>query len=247
MKIRKPKHYSPSSINLFMRDKAKFIMKYADIDTFDGSSATIRGQAVEVAISERIFYAKEIIECIDIATQYFESECKSKNVEQDEKYWKEHNNLSKYIENIIPSYDNIKEQSVGTQCLINLDLNDISVPIKGFIDFEFDNHIRDLKTTRAIPSKIPHSVARQLAIYSKAIDKKEAWVDYVSPKKTVSYRIDNIDDAIEEVRSICLGMDKFFQISDDVKELATIFYPNLDSYEWDRESINNAKQLWSIK
>lgn len=47
--------------------------------------------------------------------------------------------------------------------------------------------------------------------------------------------------------AICKGIDKLLSISDDARELSNIFYPNLDSWEWDQETINNAKQLWSVK
>ena len=47
MKIKKPDYYSPSTINLFVRDKSKFIMKLANLDSFEGNSSTIRGESIE--------------------------------------------------------------------------------------------------------------------------------------------------------------------------------------------------------
>jgi hypothetical protein len=246
MKIKKPKYYSPSTINLFVRDKAKFIMKLANIDSFGGSPATFRGESIEYGLIRKLFYNDEPGDIIKEVDKWFEECVISNKVEKDEKYKKEKASLPFYIDQILQTYNSIEEPCIGTQTKVELELKGVSVPIMGYIDFEFETHIRDLKTTKAIPTKVPHSVQRQLAVYSKATS-KQAWVDYVSPKKTTSIRIDNVDDTISEITSICQGIDKFLSISEDAKELANMFYPNLDSWEWDKDSINNAKQLWSIK
>lgn len=246
MKIKKPDYYSPSTINLFVRDKAKFIMKLANIDSFEGNSATIRGEAVEFALARKLAFDTNYKDTLNNVVNHFHSSHFGSRIPKDEKYEKEKSSLKGYLDQILPTYNMIEDEFIGTQTKISLELKDVSVPLLGYVDFEFNNHIRDLKTTKSIPSNVPHSIKRQLAIYSKATG-KEAWVDFVSPKKTTSIKIDNVEDTISEVTAICKGIDKLLSISDDAKELSNIFYPNLDSWEWDKNSINNAKQLWSIK
>ena len=77
------------------------------------------------------------------------------------------------------------------QSKVELNIDGLKLPIIGYIDLECERSIRDLKTTRAIPSALPHSV--------------------------------------------------------NIKEIASMHYPNLDSWEWGQDDINNAKKLWSIK
>jgi|TARA_Y100000004_G_C8922008_1_gene415865 hypothetical protein len=246
MKIKKPDYYSPSTINLFVRDKAKFIMKLANIDSFEGNSATIRGEAVEFALARKLAFDTNYKDTLNNVVNHFHSSHFGSRIPKDEKYEKEKSSLKGYLDQILPTYNMIEDEFIGTQTKISLELKDVSVPLLGYVDFEFNNHIRDLKTTKSIPSNVPHSIKRQLAIYSKATG-KEAWVDFVSPKKTTSIKIDNVEDTISEVTAICKGIDKLLSISDDARELSNIFYPNLDSWEWDQETINNAKQLWSVK
>ena len=246
MKFKSLEHLSPSTINLFVRDKAQFIMKLSGIE-YKGSSATVRGQAVEKAVLQSVFYKnRSLDESIKIALDYFQEETLFSKIEKDEKYNKEKSTISDYILNAIPTYQSIQDEPLEMQRKIELRLDDVKLPIIGYIDIEFENHIRDLKTTKVIKSSVPHSVQRQLSIYSKAL-RKDAWVDYVSPKKIVSTKIDNIENNIQEVITICKGIEKLLSISDDIQEIASMFYPNLDSWEWDKDSINQARKIWSIK
>ena len=168
-------HFSASTINLFIRDKAKFIFKAMKLDEFNGNPSTVR-----------------------------------------------------------------------TQSKINLEFEEISLPIIGYIDLELETTLRELKSVRAIPSAIPHAVQRQASIYSYAT-KKPIWVDYISKKNCTSYKVTNVEDNIKEVIQICQSIEKFLSISEDIHEIAGMFYPNLDSWEWDKNDINTAKKIWSIK
>ena len=246
MKIKSLGHLSPSTINLFIRDKAQFIMKLSGVE-YKGSFAKVRGQAVEKAVLQSVFYKNRSLEdSIKIASDYFQEETLLSKIEKNEKYDKEKTTISDYVLNAIPTYQSIEDEPLEMQRKIELKLDEVQLPIIGYIDIEFENHIRDLKTTKVIKSSVPHSVQRQLSIYSKAVG-KDAWVDYVSPKKIISSKIINVENNIQEVITICKGIEKLLSISDDIQEIASMFYPNLDSWEWDKESINQARRIWSIK
>ena len=85
-------------------------------------------------------------------------------------------------------------------------------------------------------------VQRQLAFYSY-VSRKQAWVDYVSKKHCTTYRIDNVERTMNEIIAICHSIEKFLNISDDIKEIASMFPPNLDSWEWSEEDNINWKKL----
>ena len=164
MKIKKPDYYSPSTINLFVRDKAKFIMKLANIDSFEGNSSTIRGEAIEFALARKLAFDTNYKDTLNNVVNHFHSSHFGSRIPKDEKYEKEKSSLKGYLDQILPTYNMIEDEFIGTQTKISLELKDVSVPLLGYVDFEFNNHIRDLKTTKSIPSNVPHSIKRQLAI-----------------------------------------------------------------------------------
>tara|TARA_R100000149_G_C5864145_1_gene129297 strand:+ start:316 stop:1059 length:744 start_codon:yes stop_codon:yes gene_type:complete len=244
MKFDKLEYLSPTTINLFVRDKAKFILKLAQLDDFNGNPATLRGQAVEKAILGSVFYKqKSIEELIEEARGYFSSELLGLSQKQDDKkIQSERNSLAEYISVGIPPYRRIEDEPIDTQGKIKVELEGVKLPIYGYYDIQFENHIRDLKTTRTIPFGIPYATQRQLALYAYAT-KKEVWVDYVSRKKYSSKKITDIPKIIAEVTHICQGIEKFMAITDDIHELASMHHPNLDSWEWGEDDINNWKKL----
>src|SRR5690606_9568182 len=58
----------------------------------------------------------------------------------------------------------------GYQARVEIRLDDVPVPVIGFIDWRFSNHglIVDLKTTERFPSRIGVAHGRQGAIYAAA-------------------------------------------------------------------------------
>ena len=242
------KYHSASTVNLFVRDKSKFLLKVAGLSDFNGNPSTLRGNAVENQLLTVPFYKhKNIEEHLDEANKFYNEEVKKLNQEFDEKKIdKERQDIPNYIMSGFPIYYNLNDNPIKTQSKIVLEYEELSVPIIGYIDIELENQIRDLKTTRAIPSVIPYATQRQLAVYSTAT-KKDAWVDYVSKKNCTSHKVFDVEQTMKEFVAICSSMEKFLSRSDDIKEIASMFYPNFDSWEWGKDDINNARKLWSIK
>lgn len=237
-------HLSLSTINLFTRDKSKFILKASGLDDSRGSPAMLRGRAVESQLLwVPIIKNRSIEELIENADFFFQQESlQIKDLYDKEKIEKERKDVSQYVISGFPFYYNLEDQGLKTQKKVSVNLQNLNIPIIGYIDLECFETIRDLKTTRAIPSKVPYSVQRQLSFYSYAT-KKEAWVDYVSKKNCTTYRIDNVEKTMKEIISICDAMEKFLNISNDIKEIASIFQPNRDSWEWSDEDNINWKKL----
>lgn len=237
-------HFSASTINLFIRDKSKFILKVSGYDDFEGNLSTIRGSVVESQLLQVPFYKnKDIEEYLKDGKDFFKKELMGIQHKFDEKkVLKELADIPLYIMSGYPTYYNLLDAPVKTQSKITLDLPDVALPIIGYIDLECENTVRDLKTVRAIPSSVPFGVQRQLAIYSSAT-KKEPWVDYVSKKHCTTYKVDNVEDNIQEVIAICKSIEKFLAISNDIKEIASMFPPNRDSWEWNDDDNINWKKL----
>jgi hypothetical protein len=96
---------------------------------------------------------------------------------------------------------------------VEIFLEDVSVPVVGFIDWRFDDHglIVDLKTSERLPSAISLSHARQGAVYARAYGNYGMRFAYVKPsagkkdgRAVVVYELDRMD--IE--RTIAIGDHK---------------------------------------
>ena len=126
-------------------------------------------------------------------------------------------------------------------------LDDIPVPILGYIDVQYEGLVRDIKTVSRLPSVIPDTVNRQLSIYAKAED-SDAMVDYVyvTTKKAemISMQVENIDEHIKTVRSVAIAIMNLLSYSNDKNQIASLFYPNYDSWLWGKDEIKLAKTIW---
>ena len=97
------------------------------------------------------------------------------------------------------------------------------------------------------PSKFSDAHQRQLAVYSKAFPDKELWCDYVTKKEAISFKVQNVEQRLNEVIKIAFGLQKFLSISDDPFELASILYPNYDDWRWNEEMKKQSTKIWSNK
>ena len=115
-------------------------------------------------------------------------------------------------------------ESTGKQIELNID--SIPVPITGYIDLQYGDIIRDIKTTMRLPSSVSDAHARQVSVYAKATDSNHAMLDYVvaSAKKqeVVSMPVLNIDDHIKVVEDIALAIMNLLSIS-NLQRLGTTF------------------------
>ena len=130
---------------------------------------------------------------------------------------------------------------------VNLFLEDIPVPIQGYIDLQYQDIIRDIKTAGRMPSKVSSAHARQVSVYGKAEDCMPM-LDYISPTgKIQTLPVLNVEENISEVRKIALSIMNLLSASNDKNEIANMFYPNFDDWKWGEDEIKFAKTIWSIK
>jgi len=250
-KVHNIEHLSPSKINLWVSDPALFVGTYlCDMKGSFGVGA-FRGTAVEYALSKRITFSElSDYEVNEMLYAKYQSECMEHNVDlEDPKTIKERETLESYYDS---AFDMYRDFGVPThyQHKIYYSIHeDLPIPFLGYIDFVYDDYIRDLKTVGAKPSKFSDAHQRQLAVYSKAFPDKELWCDYVTKKKDtrMSFKLNNVEQRLKEVVKICFGLQKFLSISNDPYELASMIYPNYDSWMWNDEMKNQATKIWSNK
>jgi len=246
-------HLSASSINLFIQDIPLFIVRYLAKHKSPTNAAMLRGTVIDHAIGEKHSVKTAQKEFMSLMNYH-----KKEGVTFDEvKAETEYNNIEKYLEVGLPFYKNLGEP-VSYQKRVELQFEDLPLPIIGFLDFEFrdidgNTVVRDIKTTAKRPSILLPPVQRQLAIYATSleVEKNRAYADYLYVTKTksevISLQIDDIDMRLNEVYRVALAMMNLLQ-NNDINSLIEQFYPNFESsWMWDASSIEQAKKLWRIK
>ena len=243
-------HLSISKINLWITDPAKFVATYLCKVPSSVGVGAFRGTSVEFALSK---YLEDNNISDALVDEYlfstFDKECIENNINvESEAALKEKKTLNNYFNQAKQLYvDYGQAEFYQQKVLLNIH-EDLPIPFLGYIDFVFkDNEIgiRDLKTTARMPSKISEAHSRQLALYSLAFPDKSLWCDYVTPKQTISYKLSDQDSKLKEITKISLGLMRFLSISDDPYELASMFYPDLDSWMWNEEYKTKIKTIWS--
>ena len=133
---------------------------------------------------------------------------------------------------------------VNYQEKVEVQYGDLPIPIIGYIDFVFDDFILDLKTTSKMPSICPETVKRQMAVYSMVYTDRPMVVDYVTPKKYQTFKLDELQLYRRQVYDICMGLMRFLGTSDSPLQLTQSFHPNFDHWAWDDKMKNEAKKIW---
>ena len=234
---------SHSSISTWISSPSKFIaQKLFRIDDY-GSASMHRGTASEYALHKK--YEEGIFD-IQHAENKFNELCNFGGIDFGD--------ATRYKENIqLKEYGNILNKNFNYKNLetyqekIEIQLDELPIPIIGYIDFVFDDVVVDLKTTARMPSKATESNKRQMAIYKMHYKDKKSEVFYATPKDFKVFKLDNLEIYQEQIKQIALGIMKFLSISDDKEELASMVLPDADDWKWSEEMINEVKdkvQAW---
>ena len=161
----------------------------------------------------------------------------------------EYNNIQKYLEVGIPFYKELGEP-VSYQKKVELQFDDLPIPVIGYVDMEYSDCIRDIKTTAKRPSALLPPVQRQIAIYATALEKDRAYADYLYITKTksevISFEVDDISMRLNEVYRVASAMMNLLQ-DNDIYSLCDIVYPDLSNWMWSDSDKQVAKELWRIE
>ena len=257
-------HLSPSSINAYISDPCIWIMRYLYGFRNGGGPAMWRGTCVDHAvghmyglgrIDEPLTKEKALTEA-EAEYQRLLNFCKSEYPDQvvdDSKFKAEGKLIKAFTESAIDFYSRLGEPTTY-QKKIELNLEAIPVPIEGYIDLQYGDIIRDIKTTRRLPSSVSDAHARQVSVYAKASGCDHAMLDYVfassSKTEVVSMPVMNIDDHIKVVEDIALAIMNLLSISNDKSVIAKCFYPDTSSpqkkWMWGEDEMRFAKTIWRL-
>ena len=223
-------YLSPSSINTYINDMPMWIARYLfKIKSPSGASA-VRGIAQQFALADKYEKGTFDFNLLDVK---FMSLCSESGIDLGDIKTAKEKKLLKDFGTIIDENFNYKNL-VSYQEKVEVPIEDMPVPIMGYIDFRFN----DAKPTEA--------QKRQMAFYSMAYPKNSVDLFFASPREHKKFTLKNLSAYKKQLVKVALSIQKFLSISDDKHELASFVYPNLDSWMWSgiREE---AKKIWSNK
>ena len=234
------KHLSASSLNLWAAEPALWVMERLLNRRGPGNALMARGKAVEEGVHAGLIDPTKMLEdCVALALSAYDREMA---LLADGKRDSERQNIPGYVEHGLAE---LRQYGAPTayQDRVEYRLDDVPVPLIGFIDWRFDQHglIVDLKTSERLPSAISQSHARQGAIYARSHGNYGMRFAYVKPsagkkdgRAVTVYELarEEIDQQIIALRQIALRLERFLRLSDDPQELSNLLVPDYDGFYW---------------
>ena len=235
-------YLSPSSINTYINDNALWVARYLfGVKSSSGASA-VRGIATEAALADK--YEKKTFD-FKYLDMHFMSLCAESGIDLGDTKTAKEKKLLEGFGKVIDenfNYDNLE----AYQEKVSVQLDDLPVPIIGYIDFRFADKIVHLKTTTRMPTRPTEAQKRQMALYSMAYPKSSVDLFFASPKEHKVFTLKNLSVYKKQLEKVALGIQKFLSVSNDKHEIASLVYPNLDSWLWTGMK-EEASKIWSLK
>ena len=235
-------YLSPSSINTYINDNALWVARYLfGVKSSSGASA-VRGIATEAALADK--YEKKTFD-FNYLDMHFMSLCAESGVDLGDIKTAKEKKLLEGFGKVIDenfNYDNLE----AYQEKVSVQIDDLPVPIIGYIDFRFADKIVDLKTTTRMPTRPTEAQKRQMALYSMAYPKSSVDLFFASPKEHKKFTLKNLSAYKKQLTKVAFGIQKFLSVSNDKHEIASLTYPNLDSWLWTGMK-EEASKIWSLK
>ena len=235
-------YLSPSSINTYINDTSLWVARYLfKIKSSSGASA-VRGIATEFVLADK--YEKGVFD-YNLLDVKFMSLCAESGIDLGDIKTAKEKKLLKDFGTIIDENFDYKDLE-AYQEKVEVQIEDMPVPIMGYIDFRFKGKIVDLKTSTRMPTRPTEAQKRQMALYSMAYPKSSVDLFFATPKEHKKFTLKNLTLYKKQLRKVALSIQKFLSISDDKHELASLMYPNLDSWLWSGMK-EEANKIWSVK
>jgi len=209
-----------------------------------GSGAgAIRGTVEEAVLANKYTTGKFDFNLLEI--QFMDMCTKSKIDLNNPKVAKEKTLLRKFGEVIDKNfkYKNLEQYQEKVEVLFD----DMPIPVMGYIDFRFKDKIVDLKTSTRMPSKPTEAQKRQMAFYSMAYPDNSIDLFFATPKDYNKFTLNNLSVYKKQLKRVAFSIQKFLSISNDKHELASLIYPNYDSWTWSDYLKKEAKKIWGDK
>lgn len=233
-------HLSVSSLDLWVNEPALWVARYMyGIRSESGPSAK-RGNAVEAGLNHALAGASDD-EAIEAALANYALNVVGEITDDIEA---ERANIPGMVRLAAQDLRPLG-RPLTTQRRIEWRMDKVSVPILGFIDYEFDEFILDLKSTLRLPSEPRKGHVVQVVSYGDALSKRPA-LFYVTPKKRQRFNHEQMDadGARWTLRRAAISLQVMLAVAADREEMANFMVPKFDDFRWDDPAKKAALEIW---
>lgn len=224
------KHISASSLNLYKAQPSLWCGKYLLGWKDEVGPAAWRGSAVEAGLDLALYDRSAPFEAV--AEKAFERFDLDAQGEITDKIDKERAAIPDFIKQ---AFEGASEWGIPNARQFKLEawIDGITVPLKGYADYVFDDFIVDLKTTFRMPSEPQGNHSAQVAAYWKATGKVPRLL-YATPKKWAVYELtpEQCDAAWDDLRRAAFALRSMLAKADDGADALGMFAPDFDSFYW---------------
>lgn len=231
-------HLSPSAINAWINSPSLFVLERLLGHRGQMGASAHRGTATEVGVSAGLFDHNLTPEaCVEIALPVYD---KLTALSGDPKRADERAVIPGMVAQglslrdrgrpIVPNVEGRFGQA--PQHKIEIRLEDVPVPVIGYLDWLYDDCIVDLKSTLRVPSSMSEPHLRQASVYKAFHKRRQVHFLYVSDKRSALMTLTRpqYDQAMRELVGASRRLERFLSLSDDARELAAIVPHSSESF-----------------
>lgn len=237
--------HSPSALNLFAASPAMFVLEKVLGQRQPVGSPAHRGTAVEAGVTLGLMDpAASVDACNAEALKKYDTITALSGDPRREDY---RATIPAMVE---AGLKELRPYGVpsATQGFVEWRPEGLALPIVGYFDFHWGEHniTVDLKTTERMPSAVKVSHARQIALYVTS-NNAEARACYTTPKKSTTYRIENVDAHRTALHQLAMRVENFLAQSDDPQFFVGVTAPDVESFYWTAPAARQlAYEHWKI-
>ena len=251
---------SASSINEFVSYRSKFVLRKIFNYNFASNPAMERGNVSELGAQMILESTATEEEAIDFALQKFDEKC----TPDMKDYQSERLTIPHLIKGAVHEIKNHIGDLYSYQAKVEGVLHEYK--FTGYTDFVLENKstgekiIVDLKTTKRTPSSLSPAHARQISLYSHALQCDAKLLYLVPHRKTdrktkeVTYTTEGIwweledkQKHLDDCHEILKAMDMLLYNCNDRHEVAKMCYPDVSEWYWNTPDIIKArKKVWGV-
>jgi hypothetical protein len=222
--------HSPSALNLFAASPAMFVLERVLGHKQPVGAPAHRGTAVEEGVTVGLMDPAASLEaCIAAAQTKFDTVSALSGDPRRADY---RETIPAMVEMALKELRPYGIPS-GCQGFVEWKPEGLKLPIVGYYDYHWSDHniTVDLKTTERLPSAVKVSHARQISLYVTS-NNADARACYTTPKKSTTYRIENIDAHRAALHQLALRVENFLAQSDDPQFFVSVTAPDIESFYW---------------
>jgi hypothetical protein len=234
-------HLSPSSLNLYAANPCLWVGRYLAKWQDDMGPAGHRGSAIESGFDLWLYDRTQAAEAAKVA------HCRFTELTQgvaDDDHEAERANIAPMLSQAILALANAPVP-VARQIKVEYWANGLEIPIIGYVDYLWEDHGVDLKTTKACPSAIKSDHGRQIALYAEAKGRPFK-ILYVTGKKFALYTMSPEEQAanLRDLERLARAVRHLLKKAEDAEDAARFFAPEFSDFRWGAKTIDAANTAY---